>query len=129
VIAVDTSAIVAVLWREPDAKILREKLGAARGAVISAGNVLELQLVLAGTRAAAGWDQVEALFKAYGVEIRPFDAIQLGIAGEAALRFGKGRHKASLNFGDCFAYALAKAEGLPLLCNGGDFLHTDLALA
>jgi ribonuclease VapC len=128
-IAVDTSALVAILWNEQESPRLRASLAEANGAVISAGNVLELQLVLAGAHAEANWSQVEALFRAYGVEARPFDEAQLRIAREAALRFGKGRHRAGLNFGDCFAYALARAEGLNLLCVGEDFALTDLELA
>jgi len=66
---------------------------------------------------------------AYGIAILPFDDAQLRFAREAALRFGNGRHRASLNFGDCFAYALAKSEGISLLCTGGDFPLTDIELA
>lgn len=128
-IAVDTSALVAILWNEPEARTLRAKLSAEDGAVISAGNVLELQLVLAGVGAGDGWGEVEALFSAYRVVVRPFDEVQLTLAREATLRFGKGHHRARLNFGDCFAYALAQTEGLPLLCIGKDFSQTDLALA
>jgi ribonuclease VapC len=128
-IAVDSSAIVAILWRERDWARLRAELADANGAVISSGNVLELQLVLAGSRAQQNWDQVEALFNVYRIQIRSFDENQLRIAREAALRFGKGRHRAALNFGDCFAYALARSEGLKLLCTGGDFALTDIPLA
>jgi ribonuclease VapC len=90
---------------------------------------LELQVVLAGIGAGEAWHDVEALFAAYGIAVRNFDQNQLAVAREAALRFGKGRHKARLNFGDCFAYALAKSEGLALLCTGKDFGLTDIALA
>ncbi len=128
-IAVDTSAVIAILWREFDWQRLRARLAVANGAVISAGSVLELQLVLARVRATAGWDHVEARFGVYGVLVRPFDEIQLRIAREAALRYGKGRHKAALNFGGCFAYALARSEGLKLLCKGDDFALTDIAIA
>jgi ribonuclease VapC len=128
-IAIDTSAIVAVLWRERDWERIRTCLEEADGGAISTGSVLELQLVLAGARAQANWDQVEALFAVYRVVVRPFDDTQLRIARHAAVRFGKGRHRAALNFGDCFAYALARAEGLKLLCVGGDFPYTDLELA
>ena len=107
---------------------MREQLAAANGATISAGCGLELQLVLAGRRAAEESDQVDALFKAYEVATRPFDEVQLRIAREAAVRFGKGRHRAAVNCGDCFAYAFAKSEGLPLLCKGGEFKQTDLEL-
>jgi ribonuclease VapC len=128
-IAVDTSALVAILWQERDWERLRARLAAEDSAVISSGSVLELQLVLAGSGARAQWEHVEALFGAYGIAIRPFDDAQLRFAREAAQRFGKGRHRASLNFGNCFAYALAKSEGISLLCTGGDFPLTDIELA
>jgi ribonuclease VapC len=128
-IAVDTSAIVAILKAEPNEPELRAKLNAAKGALISAGSVLELQLVLGGEREIAAWSFAEAFFRKYGIVIRSFDERQLNIAREAAIRFGKGRHKARLNFGDCFAYALAKSEDIPLLCTGSDFAETDVAVA
>lgn len=62
------------------------------------------------------------------ISARAFDERQLELARDAAIRFGKGRHKAGLNFGDCFAYALAKSEDIPLLCTGGDFAVTDVAI-
>lgn len=128
-IAVDTSALIAILWQERDWERLRRCLSEANTAVISAANVLEMQLVLAGVRAEGNWDHVEALFSAYHIEVRPFDETQLRLAREAAMRFGKGRHKAALNFGDCFAYALARSEGIKLLCTGRDFPQTDIELA
>jgi ribonuclease VapC len=127
-IVVDSSAVIAILYREPDAARLRAALANANGAAVSTGTLLELQLVVAGTRARSGWAQVEALLELYGVATRPFDERQLRLAREAALRYGKGRHKAALNFGDCFAYALAKSEDAPLLCTGNDFKQTDIEL-
>ena len=70
-----------------------------------------------------------ALFNSYRITIRQFDETRLRIVRQAALRFGKGRHEAALNFGDCFAYALSRAEGPPLPCKGGDFALTDIELA
>ena len=128
-IAVDSSAIVAVLKSEPDTDRIYSALEIAGRSFISASNVLELQLVLAEKRFLTGWEQIESLFATYSVAIKPFDERQLRIAREAAVMYGKGRHKAGLNFGDCFAYALAKAEGLPLLCTGNDFAHTDVKIA
>jgi len=129
VIAVDTSAIIAVLWGEKDESRIRTRLAAESSAILSAGSALELQIVLAGTGAIGAWDSVEAFFSAYGISVRPFDDIQLAIARAAAIRFGKGRHKAKLNYGDCFAYALAMSEGLPLLFTGKDFAETDVIAA
>jgi ribonuclease VapC len=131
VIAVDTSAVVAILWDEADAPRLRTSLEVHwnSGSLISTANLLELQLVLAGSRSRTGWPLAEALLSKYRVRAHSFDERQLHIAREAAVRYGKGRHKAGLNFGDCFAYALAKTEDLPLLCTGHDFAATDIAMA
>ena len=127
-IAVDTSAIVAIFRSEPNADILLQKLAAAGEGAMSAGNILELQLVL-HDREIADWKDIEDFLENHNVAVRPFDERQLGIAREAAMRYGKGRHKARLNFGDCFAYALAKSEHVPLLCTGSDFAETDVAVA
>ncbi len=91
--------------------------------------MLGLELVLARAQAQGGSDAIEALFDAYQILVRRFGLDQLPIAREAALRYGKGRHRAALSFGDCFAYALAKAEGLTLLRKGDDFAATDIAIA
>lgn len=101
----------------------------SNGALISTANLLEVQLVIEGRQAIGGWSDVEDLLAEYTIVAHPFDERQLHIAREAALRFGKGRHGAKLNFGDCFAYALAKSEDIPLLCTGGDFAKTDVAIA
>jgi ribonuclease VapC len=128
-IAVDTSAIVAMIKGEPEEERLRTRLARENVALMSTGNILELQLVAAGARSLATWPDVEKLLETYRIIAHPFDERQLNIAREAAMRFGKGRHEARLNFGDCFAYALAKSEDIPLLCTGGDFAKTDVALA
>ncbi len=128
-IAVDTSAVVAILKGEPSEARLRAILEAADGAMMSAANVLELQLVLGGTHEIAAWPLAEAVFGQYRIAICSFDERQLRIARVAAVRYGKGRHKAALNFGDCFAYALARSEGIPLLFTGTDFAATDVAIA
>lgn len=128
-IAVDTSAVLAILQDEEGAARLHGRLASADGAVMSAGNVLELQLVIARTGKSDAWDDVAALLDAYRIRTRAFDEAQLDIARGAAMRFGRGRHKARLNYGDCFAYALARLDGIPLLCVGNDFAHTDVELA
>ncbi len=127
-IAVDTSAIYALLNDEPDARRIRDRLMASRRAVMSSGTMLELQLVAAGA-GRNNWDEVEQIFSTYQIAILSFDALQLSIARDAVLRYGRGRHPARLNFGDCFAYALAKSEGIPLLYVGGDFAKTDIEAA
>ncbi len=127
-IAVDPSAILAILLNEPEARRAHERLAQSRRALISTANVLELQIVTAGTRRQS-WSDVENLFLAFGIESVAFSAAHLTIARDAALRFGRGRHPAKLNFGDCFAYALAKSEGIPLLYVGNDFALTDIEAA
>jgi ribonuclease VapC len=129
VIVVDTSAIVAMLRNEPGENRLRTRLESIDAAVISTANLLELQLVLAGKPSPIAWRQVEIVLEEYAIAPRAFDERQLEVAREAAVRFGNGRHKAGLNFGDCFAYALAKVEDVPLLCTGKDFAATDIAIA
>jgi ribonuclease VapC len=131
VIAVDTSAVVAILWDEADAIRLRTSLENCwdSGSLMSTANLLELQLVLGGRRSRNGWSLAEALLAKYRIRAHPFDERQLRVAREAVVRYGKGRDKAGLNFGDCFAYALAKTENLAMLCTGRDFAATDIAIA
>ena len=128
-IAVDTSAVVAILRCEPDEPRLRARLQFAQRGMISTGNLLELEIVLSGKSPPMAWALAEALLAKYGIAAHPFDERQLRVAREAAVRFGKGRHKAGLNFGDCFAYALARVEDVPLLCTGKNFSATDVAIA
>ena len=104
-------------------------MGEARGALISTANLLEVQLALARKPSSIVWQEVSVVLHAYAVSPHPFEERQLEFAREAAIRFGKGRHKAALNFGDCFAYALAKSEDIPLLCTGRDFALTDIVIA
>ncbi|MBT3069865.1 type II toxin-antitoxin system VapC family toxin [Rhodomicrobium sp. Az07] len=128
--AVDSSALVAILRLEPDAKALLGALVAARGRVISALNVLETSLVLAGREGDGSvFAPLDAFIAEAGIEIVSFDAGQAAAARAAFLRYGKGRHPAALNFGDCAAYALARSRGVPLLFKGDDFAKTDIAAA
>jgi ribonuclease VapC len=93
-------------------------------------NVLETSLVLAGPKGGADvWHPLDAFLAEAGVEAVPFDSHQTLHAREAFVRFGKGRHPAALNFGDCAAYALAKSKNLPLLFKGYDFAKTDVMAA
>jgi len=87
-------------------------------------------MVLAGRGgSSASWIELDELIAQAGLEVVPQDAAQVGLARQAFLQFGKGRHPAALNFGDCAAYALAKARSLPLLFKGEDFARTDLTAA
>jgi ribonuclease VapC len=130
VIVIDSSALVAILRLEPDAKELLRALVSARGRLMPALNMLETSLVLAGAQGGANiWQPLDAFLAEADVEIVPFDSEQAFFARNAFLRFGKGRHPAALNFGDCAAYALAKSRSLPLLFKGGDFSKTDVMKA
>lgn len=127
---VDTSALAAICFREPDAGRMAEALWAAEEAKISAGTALELSIVLATRKVASPDDAARWLDGFLGeadISVEPVDAAQLQIARTAYAVYGKGLgHPAQLNFGDCFAYALAKALDAPLLFKGTDFAQTDL---
>lgn len=129
-IALDSSALVAILRMEPDAREFLRALVNAPEKVMSSVNLLETSLVLVrATGDASIWEPLDVFVEELEVEIVAFDSDQASIAREAFLRFGKGRHPARLNFGDCAAYALAKSRKAPLLFKGGDFLKTDIAAA
>ena len=121
---VDTSALVAVLRREAGADRLIEHLLSEAEVRISAGTLLETRIV---AERDGGTAELEELIETIGVEVVPVDARQVALAFEGFRRFGKGRHRAGLNFGDLFAYALARALDEPLLYQGADFIHTDVA--
>lgn len=126
-IVVDSSALVAILRLEDDAKALLAALVAAAGRVMSAVSVLETSLVLAGPKGKANvFAALDGFLAEAGIEAVVFDAEQADLARLAFLRFGKGRHPAALNFGDCASYALAKSRNLPLLFKGRDFALTDV---
>jgi ribonuclease VapC len=125
VIAVDTSALIAMVLREPQAAACRAIL-ATEEALISAGTLAEALVVGAGRRAAA---QVEQMVDELGIDVVAVTSATARRVAEHYQRWGKGFHPAGLNFGDCFAYALAKERGCPLLYVGGDFAKTDIVSA
>ena len=122
----DTSALVAILYREPEAKSFVERILAAAVSRLSVANWIELAMVVERQLGPDGMRQAEAFLRRAGVVVEPVTLEHGELARQAFLDFGKGRHKASLNFGDCFAYALARATGEPLLFKGGDFALTDI---
>ena len=127
-IVVDSSALVAILVGEPDRAALLAALKAASARSISAFSVLESSVVLQrrfGEDTAALLDR---FLHAAGIEPIPLDLDQLAVARAAWTRFGKGRHRARLNLGDCCTYATAYTLDRPLLCQGDDFVYTDLEL-
>lgn len=126
---VDSSAVLAILQREPELEPFLAAIGAAEVRLISAVSVLECHLISLSRRRERGRRELDAFLAKTGLEIVAFDADQLAVARDAFAKFGKGRHPARLNFGDCCAYALAKARGLPLLFKGDDFGRTDVGVA
>jgi len=123
---VDTSALAAILFAELDYEDLVERVEGAERLLLSAASLVELSMVVESRKGEEGARQIDLLLYRTQIEIVPVDAEQAEIAREAWRRFGKGRHPANLNFGDCFSYALAKQTGLPLLFKGADFNLTDL---
>lgn len=123
---IDTSAIIAVLRNEPSADRLIAAVEADHTRLVSAATVVEASLVILGRYGEAGDPQLDRLLRGIGAEVVPVGEEQVVLARDAALRFGRGRHEAALNFGDCFSYALAVARGEPLLFVGDDFAKTDV---
>ena len=125
----DTSAIVAILYREPEAAAYVRLIHDADICRISVASYVELSMVIENQLGSEGMRQAEAFFRRAGIVVEPVTIDQGELARQAFLDFGKGRHKAGLNFGDCFSYALAKAMGEPLLFKGNDFSQTDIGIA
>jgi ribonuclease VapC len=123
----DTSALVAVLFGEPEADAFTRLIHDAERCLISAGSFLELSIVIERQAGPDAARQCDMFFRRAGIIIEPFTVEQAHIARQAFHDFGKGRHRAGLNFGDCFAYALSKVTGEPLLFKGNDFRKTDVA--
>lgn len=124
---VDSSALVAVILGEPGHERLLDALG-VHDAGVSAATLAETGIVLAARLGIAGRTLLARFVEESGMEVVPFSDRHWGVAAEAFLRFGKGRHPARLNFGDCLTYATARLAGEPLLCVGDDFSRTDLEL-
>ncbi len=129
---VDASALVAILDREPEAQELAAKIAEARDVFYSGLSQFEAALGLArlqGISVHLAASKIAELMDSANAQTVAITAEVGGLAIEAHDRFGKGRHKARLNMGDCFAYACAKAQRVPLLCKGDDFQHTDIQIA
>ncbi len=123
---IDTSAIIAMLVGEPSADRLVAAVEVDHTRLVSAATVVEASLVLLGRYGEAGEPQLDRLLRGIGAEVVPVGEEQVVIARDAAIKFGRGRHAAALNFGDCFSYALSVARGEPLLFVGDDFARTDV---
>ena len=123
-IVVDTSAIVAILLREPERPAFRLAVADAGRILVSAVSTVELAAVTG--RDDVLFEAARSFLHEPHVVVEPVDAAQAAIAADAYRRFGKGRHPAGLNLGDVFSYALARQRGLPLLFKGDDFARTDI---
>ena len=123
---IDTSAVLAILQDEPERRRFAESIEAADTRWMSAATWVESSLVVEARYGSDGLRDFDRLMERIAVEIVPVDLEQARAAREAFRRFGKGRHPAGLNFGDCFSYALARMLGEPLLFKGTDFSQTDL---
>lgn len=129
-IAVDTSAIIAILHREPESDKLAAALYGAQRCMIGAPTLFEMHQVMGGRHGKAGIEVADDFLVDAGIETVSWTAEMVRLATEAFMRFGKGQgHPAQLNFGDCMAYAVAKSLDAPLLFKGDDFLQTDIRSA
>ena len=123
---IDTSAIVAIIFAEPDAEQLATAIDAADPRLVSAATALEASVVIESEMDDSGRIELDLLIYRAHIEIVPFTADQFEIARRAYRIYGRGRHPAGLNLGDCFSYALSKSTGYPLLFKGDDFRRTDV---
>jgi ribonuclease VapC len=128
-LAVDTSALTAILLGEPDAPTLLSAMHAAPRIGLCAPNRTELLLVMQTRLRDTGVERAKELLALEQVQTMPLDEALADAAADAYRRFGKGRNAAGLNFGDCFSYALASREQVPLLFKGDDFSKTDVRIA
>ena len=124
----DSSAIVSILLGDSYSERLLNHLEEAPVIAVGAPTLLEAAMVLSSRLNCDARPMIEGFLRRADAEIVPFSHEHYEVAGDAFLRFGKGRHPARLNFGDCLAYAVARLSGLPLLCVGDDFSETDLTL-
>lgn len=126
---IDTSALLAILQDEPERRAFNEAIEAAESCAISTATFVETSIVIESRYGADGVRDLDLLISKASIALVAVDAEQAELARTAFRRFGKGRHAAGLNYGDCFSYALAKSLGEPLLYKGGDFSLTDVGSA
>lgn len=126
---IDTSALFAIETEEPEARRLDSAIRSADRSLISTASAVELAVVLTRRRQSDQRSSVEDLLAHYRLSLVGVEEAHMRAAWEGFIRFGKGRHSACLNFGDCFSYALARSLNLPLLFKGDDFGRTDVAVA
>jgi ribonuclease VapC len=126
---IDTSALVAILLDEPERRQFNERIAGDARRLLSSASLVEAALVIETRLGEAGGRELDLYLHRAQIEIVPVDRDQAELARRAFRRFGRGRHAAGLNFGDCFSYALAQATGEALLFKGADFAQTDLIAA
>ena len=124
---IDSSALVAILRNEPECGEFALAIEQAEHRIVSAVSFVETSIVIGSRYGPDGLRDLDLLLSKAGIKICSVEEDQAHTARQAFMRYGKGRHPARLNLGDCFAYALAKTLDQPLLCKGGDFLRTDIA--
>ncbi|WP_137124711.1 type II toxin-antitoxin system VapC family toxin [Roseomonas sp. HF4] len=125
----DTSAVLAILQNEPEARAFGDALGAAPSVAIAAPTLVEVGIVAEARAGEAVRSRIARLLESLEAEVVPFTETHARAALEGWRRYGKGRHPAGLNLGDCFAYALAVARDEPLLFKGENFARTDVKAA
>jgi ribonuclease VapC len=123
---IDSSALVAILFGESEADRFVDAVAGAELRLMSAANLLEAAIVVDNQLGSAAGRQLDRFVEQARIEIEPVTEEQVRIARQAYVDFGRGNHPAGLNFGDCFAYALARATGEPLLFKGEDLARTDI---
>jgi ribonuclease VapC len=129
-VIIDSSAVIAILFDEPEAQALLSQIAVAEVCRLSSASLVEIGIVLRRDAAAQRRAAFNEMLRLFSIKIEPVTEEQAYLALDAYDRFGKGTgHPAGLNYGDCFSYALAKQSGEPLLFKGNDFTHTDLEAA
>lgn len=123
---IDTSALVAIFFAEPERQKFLAAITAAGSRLVSAASVLETGIVLEARQGEAAGREFDLFVVRANLQVVPIDAEQADLARSAWRKYGKGRHPAGLNFGDCFSYALARFSGEPILAKGTDFASTDI---
>lgn len=126
---IDTSALLAILQDEPERRRFNERIEAAADRWLSTASLVEASIVIEARYGPPGLLALDRLIATADIRLVEVDVAQANVARTAFSRYGKGRHPAGLNFGDCFAYALARVRAQPLLFTGSDFDQTDLESA
>jgi len=125
---IDTSAVLAILRGEPERRSFLEAIEATDSTRMSVASLVESSIVIESRYGAEGLSDLDRFISRASIELIPVDREQGQLARSAFSRFGKGRHRAGLNYGDCFSYAAAISLGEPLLSKGDDFIHTDVPI-